>query len=307
MRKVILITVLLFLPLFAVNGFTLSVTPTSDGETLVSSIVGSGISVIDGSISYIGATGPNPSSGTFSDGIASGLGIDSGIILTSGWASDADGPNLNGGVVEVLSGGGSSDDTTQDLNIPGDTDLSSISGFATEDATVLEFDFTTSGGDLFFNFVFGSEEYIDFVNTEYNDVFAFIVDDVNIGLVPDTTDPVTINTVNPLTNPAYYVNNINPAPHDIEYDGFTTVIQAQALGLGTGTHSIKLAIADASDGLLDSGVFIEAGSFSDIPTEPVPDLDPEPTPEPVPEPATLFLLGAGLIGFAGTSRKTFRK
>ena len=44
--------------------------------------------------------------------------------------------------------------------------------------------------------------------------------------------------------------------------GVTAVLTASAL-VGWGeTYNIKVAVADAGDNILDSGVFIEAGSFS---------------------------------------------
>jgi hypothetical protein len=206
--------------------------------------------------------------------------------MTSGQASSAVGPN-------------DSDSTTTANGFAGDTNLDTlIPGFSTFDATVLEFDFETAGGDLFFNYVFASEEYNEYVNTSFNDVFGFFLDGVNIALIPGTTTPVSIDNVNggnPLgtsaSNPAFYINNdlSDGGPfYDIEYDGFTTKFTAQALGLGAGTHKIKLAIADAGDRILDSAVFIQAGSFSDTPD------DPKKTPEPT------SLLGLLTIGAFGT-------
>lgn len=61
---------------------------------------------------------------------------------------------------------------------------------------MLEFDFTTTGGNLFFSFVFASEEYNEYVNSSFNDVFGFFVNGVNIALVPGTSTPVAINSVN---------------------------------------------------------------------------------------------------------------
>lgn len=267
----------------------ISITPTSDGSQLVNTILGEGITVEPSDITYNGASG---SSGTFTDGLSE-IGMDSGIILTTGNASDAAGPN-------------DSDDTTEINNLAGDPDLNSLVPQAsTNDATVLEFDFTTEGGDLFFNYAFASEEYNEYVNSSFNDVFGFFLDGENIALIPGTTTPVAINNVNggnPLgtdaSNPELYNNNARSdgSPFNIEYDGFTDVFTASD-NVGPGEHTIKLAIADVGDNTLDSAVFIQGGTFSDQQTETVQasTVSDQPT-QPVPEPLTG--LGSGLaIGF----------
>nr|WP_287244469.1 MULTISPECIES: choice-of-anchor L domain-containing protein [unclassified Okeania] len=73
--------------------------------------------------------------------------MDSGIILTTGAATDAKGPN-------------DSDKKTTDNELPGDFDLDGLifEDQKTFDATILEF-FQTEGGDVFFNYVFASEEF----------------------------------------------------------------------------------------------------------------------------------------------------
>jgi len=268
----------------ATNASALVVNTSSDGSLLANTILGSGISISN--ITYTGAAG---ASGTFSDGMASGIGISSGIILTTGSAADAVGPNT-------------SDGTTTDNAMAGDTDLNGlIPGYQTYDATVLEFDFTSTGGDVYFNYVFASEEYNEFVGSIFNDVFGFYLDGTNIAIFPGTTTPVAINTVNcgidgvtaSGPNCASYNNNDptnSTTPYNIEYDGFTDMLTASFLGLTTGPHHIKLAIADAGDYVLDSAVFIQAGSFSDNPTG-------------VPEPGTIALMGAGLLGIALRRKK----
>lgn len=240
----------------------LTVSPVGDPFTLVDTILGEGITLVDVP-TYIGA---DVASGTFRGGIAAGLGIESGIILTTGEAALALPPNEFDGATAIN-------------GLEGDEDLDALlDGFTTNDATVLEFQFRSRGGDLFFNFVFASEEYNEFTNDVYNDVFAFFLDGTNIALIPGTTLPVTINNVNGgnpfglnATNPDLFKNNDldDGGPfYNIEYDGFTQVFTAQALGLSPGTHTIKLAIADASDESLDSAIFIQAESFSDAPTIP---------------------------------------
>jgi hypothetical protein len=261
--------------------FALSVTETNDGSVLAGEILGSGITITN--VSY---TGSDVSSGLFTDGVSSGLSMENGILLTSGSASLAVGPN-------------SGDGTSHINDLSGDDDLNSlIPGYNTQDATILEFDFVSDGGDLFFNYQFASEEYNEFVNSSFNDVFGFFLDGENIALVPGSSDAVSINNVNNASNAELFNDNdpsdLDPIPYDIEYDGFTDMFTATALGLSAGTHHIKLAIADAGDYVLDSGVFIESGSFSD--TAPVPDISP------VPEPSTILLLGAGIFGL-GFSRK----
>jgi hypothetical protein len=300
------------------NAMALNITPMDSGQNLAQAILGTGITISN--VTYTGALN---ASGYFSDGMASGLDMESGIILTTGTATDADGPNmLDSNTVPSLTAISTVNDK------PGDSDLDAlIPGYKTYDATVLEFDFESVGGDVYFNYVFASEEYNEYVDWDYNDVFGFFVDGQNIALLPGTTTPVAINTVNNTSNSMYYVDNTisNYAPFDIEYDGFTAVLTASFTDLSAGTHHMKLAIADAGDYSFDAAVFIQAGTFSDTPPDeptveaPVESpVEPpvespvespvEPIVEPaVPEPSTFLLLGAGLIGVFVLGRKKLAK
>ena len=91
-----------------------------------------------------------------------------------------------------------------------------------------------------FNYVFGSEEYPEFVNAGFNDAFGFFLSgpnptggmyvDQNLAIVPGTANtPVSIFNVNNVSNSAYYVDNgdgftapQNSDPTVIQFDGFTT-------------------------------------------------------------------------------------
>jgi len=228
--------------------------------------------------------------GFFSDGFASGLGIDGGVILTTGAASDAVGPNSSG-AKSVNSGTG------------GDADLAAIAGISTMNANVLQFDFVSATGDLFFNYIFASEEYSEFVDSNFNDPFALFVDVQNIALAPDGNE-VAINNVN-CGNPAgaagpncAFFNDNTGGAFDIEYDGFTDVFTASILGLSAGNHTIKFAVADANDAGWDSAVFIQGSSFTSV--------DPM-DPTPVSEPASLSLMLIGMTGLIGFSRRKNRK
>ncbi|WP_071517681.1 choice-of-anchor L domain-containing protein [Geitlerinema sp. PCC 9228] len=273
-----------------------TITPNNSGTDLTNNILGPGINV--NSVTYKGADG---ASGTFTNGKSS-IGIDSGILLTSGQAKDAEGPNGNGDVDEVSGGFDENDELKRGAStenfFSGDSDLDTLipQNSATQDATSLEIEFESAGGDVFFNYAFASEEYIDFEGTQFNDVFGFFLDGTNIAKIPGPSTPVSINTVNSVNNSSQFNQNIDPANFNLEYDGFTDVFQAQALDLEPGSHTIKLAIADTSDRILDSGVFLQANTFSDQPTEP---------PEDVPESSSLVgLLAVSLLGAGiGLTRK----
>jgi hypothetical protein len=227
---------------------------------LVQTLVGTGVTISD--VNY---TGASIASGVFAggDGI---LGFDSGIVLGSGAIADIVGPN------EL-------DDTSTAHALPGDPELDLlIPGYETHDATVLEFDFECDSIQaISFAFVFASEEYNEWVNSPYNDVFGFFLNGQNIALIPATTIPASINNLNcnnPYAPPTglhcgLFINNdcsdigAGSFPCDqvaTEMDGLTQVLFASA-SIPAGTNHIKLAIADAGDEVLDSNVFLKASSL----------------------------------------------
>ena len=254
----------------AVTGYSqLEVTVETDANVLANALVGDNESVTIDNAVLIGAEG---SAGLFQMG---GFGIEQGILLTSGEVGNAVGPNVDSGIT-----------TANDT--PGDDQLDLLSApFPTNDASILEVTFTPSGGEsLQFNYVFGSDEYNEFVCSSYNDPFAFFINggdytNENIALIPGTDIPVTINSVNngsvgasgqeenctvdQLSNDEYFFDNTVEEGNDVftncEYDGLTVVLSV-SIPVEVGVqYTIRLAIADAGDSSLDSGVFIEGGSF----------------------------------------------
>ncbi len=236
---------------------TESLSATLTAQDLANSLVGSGVTV-----SNVTYTGADVAAGTFAGGGGGIIGFDSGIILSSGDIANILGPNV-------------ADDITGANATPGDTDLDSIASFSTQDAAVLEFDFVPSASTVTFSYVFASDEYNDFVNSDFNDVFGFFVNDVNCATVG--TDPVSINTINngnpfgtdPRSHPELYRNNspTDPGPPtsptiDTEMDGLTIVLTCTAAVNSGVTNHMKLAIADASDDSYDSNVFLQAGSLT---------------------------------------------
>ena len=207
-------------------------------------------------------TGANVAGGTFTGG-SQAIGFGGGVILSTGNVAGAIGPNT------------SSNTTTQN-GTPGDSDLDQLTPQgpgSTRDAAVLQFDFVPTTSTISFKYVFASEEYNEFVNSPYNDVFGFYINGVNCAVVGTPPVPVTINTINdgnpvgstPNSHPELYRNNDfqapNPAPFDTQMDGLTTVLTCNAnVNPGVKNHA-KLAIADVSDASWDSNVFLEGGSF----------------------------------------------
>jgi uncharacterized repeat protein (TIGR01451 family) len=232
---------------------TLAVTTTDltqlTPQQLAQLLAGPGVTV-----SNVTFTGASVAGGSFAGGLADGLGIDTGVILSSGNVANAAGPNDDDGI-------------TGFNERPGDASLNVIvgEGHTTFDAAVLEFDFVPASSTVSFRYVFASDEYNEFVGL-INDVFAFFIDGQNVALVPGTSTPIAINTVNLDTNSAFYRNNDPsdlgiPTPFGTQFDGFTTVLIATATLTPNVSHHIKLAIADTDDFVLDSAVFLQAASF----------------------------------------------
>lgn len=217
-------------------------------EDLVEKLLGAGVTV-----SNISFKGANVAAGTFIGG-ANIIGFDEGIILSTGDVAYVVGPNNS-------TGAGKSNGTS------GDSDLNTlIPGYNTLDAAVLEFDFIPETNVISFMYVFASEEYNEYVGGSYNDVFGFFVNGVNVALIPGSNTPVSINNVNLNKNSEYYIDNTNKSLNT-QMDGLTVVLPMEAEVKANEINHIKLAIADAGDSVLDSVVFIKAGSFSGKPIE----------------------------------------
>ena len=213
---------------------------------LVEKIMGPGVEILD--VRY---TGSEVSAGTFQASDEGIIGFKEGVVLSSGDIAYVDGPNLDSGVgVE----NGQLGDMYLDLLIP---------GYTTEDATTLEFDFIPQQNMLSFEYVFSSEEYNEFVDSDYNDVFGFFLNGKNIALIPNTNTPVSINNINNNRNSQYYRDNTSGS-FNTEMDGLTSVLTAQAYVTPGQKNTIRLSIADAGDSILDSNVFLKAASFSSI-------------------------------------------
>ncbi len=238
-----LATVLLF-PLFA--NAQLSITDSLTTGTIATLLEGYNVTV-----SNVAVNCAPQAMGYFTG--SSELAITEGLVLTNGSADLVSGPNDQGAAGLYL-------------GTAGDSDLDFAVGGPTYDACGLEFDCVPMGDTLLFNFSFGSEEYMEFAGSAFNDAFAIYLTGpgfdipTNVAALPGGTT-VSINNVNELVNPTYYYNNEVPAGQYVQYDGFTTNLTVFAVVQPGETYHFKVVVADVADGIFDSGVFLEAFSF----------------------------------------------
>lgn len=239
---------------------------------LVDLFTGDGISVSN--VVFNGtpdAMTAEPGTGAFTQ--TGNLGLASGVMLSTGLAGSAIGPESNFSADDLGNNGQ-------------DPDLEDIVGGDITNYSILEFDAVPVADSLIFRYAFASEEYPNFV-CSFNDAFAFFLSGpgisgpfsnvaISLALLSDGITPVTIATVNngagndpddpfcPAVNPEFYVDNTDGEV--LAYGGFTTVLTARAFVQAGETYHLKLAIADAggvgdSDFTYDSCVFLEAGSL----------------------------------------------
>ena len=237
---------------------TRALDPGLTAAQLARALMGDGVAV-----SNVRYTGAAEAAGVF--GAAAGsVGIEHGVILSTGPVSSILGPNDS---AEIGLG--------NPLGEPGDTDLGGLVRQVTEDAAVLEFDVVPAGNEIVFSYVFASDEYSGEGSRDgADDVFAVFVNRTNRALLPDGTSIISIDTVNggfPLgrnaKNPMFFVDNtacVPRCPFDFEADGKTVVLAVRAPVNAGVTNHVKLAIADATDGQIDSWVFIQTRSFPDL-------------------------------------------
>ena len=210
--------------------------------------------------------------------INTNLNMDSGIVLSTGDIFALD-PNYNG-IINFPNNSVSDPDLLNVANSvpPLINQPFFVSGIF--DVALLEFDFIPNSDTLVFDYIFGSNEYLQWVNSEYNDVFGFFISgpgitgpyssplgfpngSINIATVPNSNPPlpITISSINNVLNSNYYINNTNVF-QTLLCNGFTQKFQARTIVQCGETYHIRLALADGSDTSLDSWVFLEAGSFS---------------------------------------------
>lgn len=224
--------------------------------------------------------------GTFNANGFGGLSMNSGVIMTTGDISVAPGPNTATGSSIAIDG------------FYSDPEMEVVATDNVNSCATFDFDFVTLSDHVQFNYTFASEEYPEYVCSQFNDVFAFFLtgpdpetgEEVtrNIAIIPgtDTVNPpngiaVAINSVNPGTSggsggssegcyydySGYYVDNnyeygSTTTIEGIAYDGYTMKLTAAANILPCQVYHMHISVCNVGDNAFDSGVFLEGGSFN---------------------------------------------
>ena len=220
-----------------------------DGNVSISNVKFNGSTdVIDCNSIGVFRTGPTPTN----------LGMEEGIVLATGGVSVCVGPNDQTEAAVADSCPNYYDETIHQL-----------AGVDIFDVAVLEFDFVPMSTEVEFSYVFGSEEYPEYVGGGFNDVFGFFVDGINpdgglyvsqnMALIPGTQLSVSIDNVNPDNHSEYYIDNAHGLT--VQFDGFTVLLTVSFKVEPMTEYHIKMAICDVGDYFVDSGVFIKAHSF----------------------------------------------
>ncbi|ROU00254.1 Hint domain-containing protein [Histidinibacterium lentulum] len=224
---------------------------------LAEEMFGAGVTIVSASIA-----GDPVQYGIYSDGLATSPGVvpaDSGVILSTGNVRSF----TNGdGSTNTNTAGNTSTDTAGGIN--NDPALNAAAGVRTYDGVIFDATFIPDGDWITMQFVFSSEEYLEYVNAGFNDPFIVYINGVLTPITPDG-QTVAIDTVNPTTNANLFINNpASTDPFNTEMDGFTRTLTLKAPVNSGQENTIRIGLADAGDALWDSNVLIAADSVQTV-------------------------------------------
>ena len=244
-------------------------------------LLGGGVYIFNARFNNASSVISTANIGTFQANGFPGLMMSEGVLMTTGDVSVAEGPNTTGSQSSPIDGYYS------------DPEMAAVATNVINGCSTLDFDFVSLNGSVSFNYTFASEEYPEWVCSDYNDVFAFFLtgpDPVtgeevtrNIAIIPNTVNDsmpngiaVAINTVNPgqagssggggvgchYEFSGFYVDNDILDNEGIQYDGYTSKLAAMATVLPCQVYHMHISVCNVGDNSFDSGVFLEGGSFS---------------------------------------------
>ncbi|MEB3282382.1 MAG: choice-of-anchor L domain-containing protein [Lyngbya sp.] len=174
------------------------------------------------------------------------------------------GESINGQITASNQRVGQQRELSTDFGLPGvDNDKTSIE---------ITFDADETAEQLFLQFVFGSEEFVEFGGKEFNDNFDIKLNGFNLARLSDGATTNINNLVSsPLSeyHPDFIYNSVDEgvASDLTPLDGYTEVLNFAGLLKPNAKNSLTIEIKDIGDGELDSAAFIKANSIG---TSPIP-------------------------------------
>ena len=221
---------------------------------MAQAIFGDGVVIDTNNVSYSGAAG---SSGIYEDADATmpnGVApSDTGVIISTGQVTDF--TNSDGSTDTNTAAGTSTDNNFND----GIADFNALAGGAnTFDAAYLDVTFTPVGNTLTLDFVIASEEYPEYINSQFNDVVGVWVNGAQAALsVGDGSG--SIGNING-SNTANLYNDNTSDQYNTEMDGFTVTL-SYTIPVNPGVpNTIRIGVADVADGAYDTNLLIAANS-----------------------------------------------
>ena len=252
-----------------------TVSPESDTTVILNNLAGTGVTIDFVTAPPVLVFESDTQIGVFTGySFLFGSALDEGVIMSTGAVTDVAGPN-------------SADDTGTDFNWT--TNVDPLFGNV-YDLVKLSFNVVPDEDSLIVEYVFGSEEYNEYVGSvAYVDFIRINVNGSSCALTADGGG-VGINTINDRatyppspklgvagasSNPFLYINNdpgldANETPttpaYNTEMDGFTKTITCRALVTPGSTVPVIIGIADGGDPEYDSWVFLKASSLRSEPS-----------------------------------------
>ena len=255
-------------------------TSTVSAQSLAQMVAGPKATVTNATVSgkdvQIGTVKGLPGDG---NAITEGVALSTGSLIDPDPTADSDTDITRSAVL----GPNDALDTTGDFGVVEDpVGLAKVAGTDVYDEAVLEFDVTATSSNIVLYYSLGSEEYAgategtpaSWQSRGYKDPLSIQVNGTECAHVPGTQTAVSAATINESSNAGYYTANVSghtPGQIPVEFNGYTSALPCQAAVTQGKTVHVRVAIADAQDGQLDSTVLLRTQGlgFTDKPiTEP---------------------------------------
>ena len=255
-------------------------TSTVSAQSLAQMVAGPKATVTNATVSgkdvQIGTVKGLPGDG---NAITEGVALSTGSLIDPDPTADSDTDITRSAVL----GPNDALDTTGDFGLAEDpAGLGKVAGTDVYDEAVLEFDVTATSSNIVLYYSLGSEEYAgategtpaSWQSRGYKDPLSIQVNGTECAHVPGTQTAVSAATINESSNAGYYTANVSghtPGQIPVEFNGYTSALPCQAAVTQGKTVHVRVAIADAQDGQLDSTVLLRTQGlgFTDKPiTEP---------------------------------------